>query len=59
MCLFTCQEDSETPDIKSEYDAEALQSKSENDDEEMPHLTPEVDTETLLSKLKQQVSMPG
>jgi hypothetical protein len=43
----------ETPDIKGEYDAEALQNKPLDDDDEMPHLTPEVDTETLLSKYKQ------
>ncbi|XP_054280397.1 bromodomain adjacent to zinc finger domain protein 2B isoform X2 [Macrosteles quadrilineatus] len=44
----------ETPDIKGEYDAEALQSKPLDEDDEMPHLTPEVDTETLLTKYKQE-----
>lgn len=49
----------ETPDIKSEYEAEHREMKplddngDDDDDEEMPHLTPEVDTETLLSKYKQ------
>lgn len=52
----------ETPDIKGEYDAEALQCKNmhlnddDDDDEEMPLLTPEVDTATLLSKYKEEVS---
>ncbi|XP_046681974.1 bromodomain adjacent to zinc finger domain protein 2B isoform X3 [Homalodisca vitripennis] len=52
----------ETPDIKSEYEAEVLQkplddADDDNDDDEMPHLTPEVDPETLLSKFKQQENM--
>lgn len=53
----------ETPDIKGEYDAEALQCKNmhlnddDDDDDEMPLLTPEVDTATLLSKYKEEVSV--